>query len=71
MHPKAVEVLPGYPPVSPRVAFALIPRLRSEWLNMHLGGFHWGHNDLIDDNLIAEHRCPECRSFRDRTWPRA
>jgi hypothetical protein len=70
MPPKSIEVLPGYHPVSPREAGELVPRLRSEWLNMHLGGFHWRHNDLTDDNLVAAHRCPECRSFRDSAWPR-
>lgn len=43
---------------------AALPRLRSEWLNLHLGGFHWIHNDLTDWNLKAVHDCPTCRGFR-------
>ena len=43
------------------------PLYRSEWLNLHLGGFHWAHNDLADWNLKAVHSCPVCRAFRDRS----
>jgi hypothetical protein len=46
------------------------PRLRSVWLNWHLGGFHWAHNDLTNVNLKAIHSCPVCREFREHHWPR-
>jgi hypothetical protein len=53
-----------------RRAKEVLPRLRSEWLNLHLGGYHWIHNDLTDWNLKAIHSCPVCREFRKRHWPR-
>ncbi len=53
-----------------RLNALVMPPLRREWLNFHLGGFHWVHNDLTDTNLKAIHSCPACRMFRDRHWPR-
>ncbi len=38
--------------------------MRSVWLNMHLGGFHWIHNDLSDANLQATHSCAVCNALR-------
>src|SRR5262249_11487592 len=40
------------------------PALRSVWLNLRLGGFHWAHNHLTDVNLKARHSCRLCRAFR-------
>ena len=42
-------------------------RLHSVWLNMHVGGLHWIHNDLTEVNLGAVHSCPVCRAFRSTT----
>jgi hypothetical protein len=45
--------------------------MRCEWLNYHLGGIHWVHNDLTDVNLLAFHAsCLTCRAFRSKHWPR-
>jgi hypothetical protein len=58
----------GRKAVESRQTAASLPRLRREWLNWHLGGFHWIHNDLVDVNLKAIHSCLTCREFRARHW---
>jgi hypothetical protein len=55
---------PHHPPA------VVLERLRREWLNLHVGGFHWIHNFLTDVNLLARHSCQECADFRDQHWPR-
>src|SRR5271165_3433055 len=53
-----------------RLDALVMPLLRREWLNLHLGGLHWVHNDLTGTNLKAIHSCLACRMFRDLHWPR-